>query len=204
MRRQELADDILLLLAEIDTALGAGRFEISHWLAAYPEHIDDITDYIAEHCLLQVSAPPSPEEKAAFSAAAQRALQAAGYADAPPFESLLKRASSLGLSPAALAKRLGIGLSVLAKLEKRLVEVSTIPVRLIEALGQTLQETQSAIAAYLALPPYTPETLRARALTLQEHTLREDQRQDFRTAVLSASDMTEEQRKQWTDTGDDG
>jgi hypothetical protein len=58
-----------------------------------------------------------------------------------------------GFAVTELSKRLGLGKTLIIKLDRRLIDAATIPHRLIELLADTLQTSIGSIRAYLSSPP---------------------------------------------------
>lgn len=70
-----------------------------------------------------------------------------------PISSLIARArASAGLTPRALARRLGVGVDVVALLDEGHVRADTIAARFIERLAEALDSSAEAVSAYLAAP----------------------------------------------------
>lgn len=169
---------------------------------------------------------------------------------------ILGSARARGLTPKRLGDLLGLGRSVVAKLDRRLINPASIPARLFHAVAEVLGHAPEDIRAYLALPPaLSPaasyrasvaprlgqKTMLPRQLDLVENGLSEsvqhcsaplqfwdvtfllrraaeeivrwevaqhsaeedeaaDQRESFAAAVKAAQDMTEEQKKAWTES----
>jgi len=75
------------------------------------------------------------------------------YAARAPLRGLLLAARECGMSIDALAGRLGVGRSQVAKLDRRLLRAATIPVSLVTDLASLLGRPFDEVSAYLRLPP---------------------------------------------------
>lgn len=70
-----------------------------------------------------------------------------------PIDSLIAAAKRAGLTFAALKDRVGLSESLLQKLNRRLIDPGTIPVRILADLAVALQQRLDSVAAYLARAP---------------------------------------------------
>jgi len=111
--------------------------------------------------------------------------------------SLLARARAYaGLNPRALAKRLDIGVDVLALLEERHVAPDTIAAPFLARLAATLGASADAVRSYLAGPPLTS----ARGVAYHApkgHT--PARRISFDEAIAQSNLTTPEQKARWLD-----
>ncbi|MGC8668442.1 MAG: helix-turn-helix domain-containing protein [Chthonomonadales bacterium] len=220
--------------AELDEILAQCEKEIQDegcpnlkkWLTQYPQYRDEIMEYCAFSQAFEAAQelPVDPEVEAGLLEAAQRALQEVRL---HPFggglAGLLQRAHDLRITAADLAARLGIGRSVLAKLDRRLIRPDTVPRALVDRLAVLLREPVEWILEYLQLPPGPARNSSYRAFDeprvwepAQEYRLLESWalhferaeaytarqqhwsvQEPFEKAVRSARDMTKEQKAQW-------
>lgn len=143
--------------------------------------------------------------------------------------SILGVARALGLPSRRLARHLRIGLTVLTKLDRRLLDPTTIPDRLVTQLADALQVSVEAVRTYLNLEPtLSPRAAyrAARAPSLESameqaalmpsisepdlsyaSEVREEAKpyalaqQTFSEALSSAPDMTDEDKAVWLAEG---
>lgn len=94
---------------------------------------------------------PAAQVREAGAVAPQPAPQAA-HSDAM-IDSLIAAAGRAGLTYAALKERVGLSDALLQKLNRRLIDPLTIPVRILADLAAALQQRVEAVAAYVALAP---------------------------------------------------
>ena len=86
--------------------------------------------------------------------ATQTATQSASTRAADtPFSSLLAASKRVGLSSVDLKTRVGLSDVLLQKLNRRLIDPLTIPLRVLNDLAAALQHTVDAVASYLSLGP---------------------------------------------------
>jgi len=68
-------------------------------------------------------------------------------------ESIVLEAKKLGTPPRALCTQLRLAMSVVAKLDRRLLDPDSVPQRLIEELAGILQRSREEVQKYLHRPP---------------------------------------------------
>jgi transcriptional regulator with XRE-family HTH domain len=176
-------------------------------LAAHPGQGAALTEFAA--ALAATSGyereTPTPETAAVAERALARALSAAFpaaavSAAASATESLGARAlASLkalrrarGLTLAAAARRLGLGLDVLSDLEAGLIAAASVPERLTRALGELLETTAEQVHAALeSQPAVRPALLRDRSQGGEVPV------RDFAEAVRRSPSMSAEQKADW-------
>lgn len=149
-QRARLRATCLDYLAAVDRG---ERPRLADVVAQHPDLARELVEF-AEFCHTVEHAPPAPAAVASAPAgesAAQRAL-AARFGSAP-LDSIVIAAQRRGLTPAEFAERLGVGLDVLGKLDRRLVRAATIPAAFLARLGNLVGATPAAVAAYLDAGP---------------------------------------------------
>ena len=101
------------------------------------------------------AAAPGPARQVAPQAMPQAAPEAKPQAarSGARIDSLIAAATRVGLTYAALKERVGLSDSLLKKLNRRLIDPLTIPVRVVADLAAALQQQDEAVATYLALAP---------------------------------------------------
>jgi len=119
----------------------------------------------------------------------------------PAVGSLLTHARAhRGLTPRALAGKLGVGVDVLALLEERHIAPDTIAAPFLDRLFTVLGATAGAVRAYLAGPPLTA----ARGVAYHApkgHTAA--RRISFDEAIAESNLTTAEQKAYWLDADTD-
>ncbi len=120
--------------------------------------------------------------------------------DAVPIKDIRTAAKDVNLEVSDLVRLLGISKTVLAKLDKRLVIVETIPATVFNALAEALKRTVDEVRDYFSLPPSLSPNASYRAKAAPSVNSQET----FETAILSASDMTAEQKAEWKSQTTDG
>src|SRR5205814_1778612 len=132
---------------------------------------------------------PVPAEAAMSAGTAESIAQrvlAARFGGAP-LDSLVEAGRRRGVAPADLAGRLGIGLDVLGKRGRRLVQATTVPAVFIARLSDLVGAAPTAVRAYLDAGP-RPVT--AGALLQAVAPPAEPEPQSF-AAALAASALTD-------------
>src|SRR5689334_3334880 len=107
--------DIELVLAEYERESASGNARLAAWIAKHPEHKEALTDYAMMTEVLERGVNPPPddaEETRMLQMAASTARDVLAGAQTVPMTSLIARARELGISPQALADRIGIGLAL--------------------------------------------------------------------------------------------
>lgn len=191
--------DINTILAAFEEEFTAGQVDLKEWVRRYPEHEREIVSYAVYSTILEM-APDTCDEDAESEARFMeraRSVMARMRAEHSPsrqaFGSLLEAAKTVGLTPATLCERLGLGKGLLAKLDRRHLRPSTIPAALVERLSEILQRTRDEVADYFRLPP----TLAAQASYKSSEAPRVTEQEDFAEMVALASDLTPEQKAFW-------
>jgi transcriptional regulator with XRE-family HTH domain len=105
---------------------------------------------------------------------------------------------SRGFSQPALAERLGLGVDVLSSLEAGVVKVSSIPDRLIRALGEALSSSLSQMTDLLQMQ-VTSEPAWKRSTEGSGKGDREQLEKDFLELVRTSPNMSSEQKALWLD-----
>lgn len=139
-------------------------------------------------------------KRAARRAAAQAASlgEASFVPSAPPpafapLESLTAAARRVGLDHAALKGRLGLSDALLQKLNRRLVDPLSVPVRIIADIAAALHQQLDAVRQYLALAPTFAPGAQHRAS--QAPTL-PTTREDFLEAVRNDAALSAERKQE--------
>jgi DNA-binding transcriptional MerR regulator len=136
---------------------------LMEWLRRYPDLSDDLLDL---RMLDAELGEPGPAEMEAYAQAARapiaegslsavmlEAMRREESKERPALSSVVETARTRGLTPKALADALGIGLTIVAKMERRLFDPATVPRKLLLRLGETLGASVEQIQEYLRRPP---------------------------------------------------
>ena len=169
------------------------------WIARHPAHAEELTRWAVDAPVLECAAqrPTDPAAEARTLEIGQQVVaeMRARYltAQPAPLKGLLETAKACGLTPKALAERLGVGLSTLAKLQQRHFRFASLPAEIVERAADALQVSAGQVRAYLQQPP----TLAAGASYKSDGVPRAAEQEDFAQAVRVSRDMTEEQKAYW-------
>lgn len=110
-------------------------------------------------------------------------------------ETLAAWRRSRGLGQVALAKRLGLGADVVAKLEHGKIRVASIPERLLHALGEALGSTADQVRLTLEhQAALAPALMRNRG---ESQDGEEEPTLDFAEAVRFSPNMTGDEKRSW-------
>lgn len=102
-------------------------------------------------------------------------------------------AKARGITPKQFALNLGIGVSIAAKLNRRLIQVASIPDKLIERIADQLQVGAEQVRAFLALPPTLSHGAAYRSQTAPEAGAAEE----FLVALQTSPDTAEQDKQFW-------
>jgi hypothetical protein len=119
--------------------------------------------------------------------------EAASVADRTPITGLFDAASSVGLSSNGLKERVGLSAAILQKLNRRLIDPSTIPTRVIADLAAVLRRSVDTVWAYLRLDAAFAASAQHRSN--QAPTLPK-QREDFFDAVRNDLSLAESRKQE--------
>jgi len=138
---------------------------LERMISHHPQHAAELTDFAVEWALqegLPASADAGPADDERLIAAALERLRARlGPAGGRPPADPFARRSATELR--ALAHRLDLDLSLLAKLRHRRIVADSVPRGLIRALAAALEVPLAAIEAHLAAPPAIASDARFKA-----------------------------------------
>ena len=110
-----------------------------------------------------------------------------------PFESLIEEGHGRGLEPRRLAHAVGLGDSLLRKLDRRLIACATIPQELIDRLAQVIQREATSITAYLQQDP----TMAARTEHRSDQAPKLMAQEDFFDAVRADPTIGRDHAEHW-------
>lgn len=197
----EQLDDVL----DAYLAAGADDSSLNTLIRRFPQFEQELTEFAASRTLMHSMQPaagthmPSDDELAARGMGiVQQLLGASAAAPATagaPIRSLLTEASARGLSQQQFRDAVGLGLGVLMKLDRRLIQFGSIPRAAIQQIATALQRDVASVAQYLQQGPTLATTASYRADQAPQLAAPED----FAAAVRADSTMTAEQRARWLD-----
>ncbi len=158
---QEMLEDIL----DAYVASGGGpNSSLEEWTRRYPEFEREIVEFAASWSLMTwLPSAPNTEEvteetlvlrgMSVVQNILHRQLSESASDLVAPFESLIVGGQERGFDPRRLAYAVGLGDSLLRKLDRRLIAYTTIPQELIHRLAQVMQSEATGITAYLQQDP---------------------------------------------------
>jgi hypothetical protein len=189
----------------------AARALLSDFMRRYPHASRALEDFAAVESLIEsapdvesgtASAQRTEEafvqrgmETAARLLAVRRSAQVAGET-APPLVGLKKEAEARGLTIQSLAAATQMTVSLLVKLDRRLIRFASIPRQAIEYIAAELGRSVETVAAYLQGDPQFASQASFRADTAPQLT----NQQDFFEAVETDLQMSEDQKDEWRKT----
>ena len=198
---QERLEDILD--AYVDSG-GGPNSPLDEWIRRYPEFERELIDFAASWILMKWL-PPEPgteqvdEETLVLRgmSVVQNLLHRHSAESAPgsvaPFESLVAEGRERGFEPRQLAHAVGLGDSLLRKLDRRLIAYASIPQELISRLAQVVQREATSITAYLQQEPILGATTEHRS----ERAPKLMALEDFFDAVRADPTISREYAEHW-------
>jgi hypothetical protein len=198
---QMALDDVLNAYAISDP--GPGPASLTAWIRRYPYYERELTAFVADWALVTWLPTPASVQHIDEDALVGRGMsvvQRILHSPAHPrqekmlsLKGIVQEAARLKLTPQQLAERTKMSLSLVRKLDRRLIRYSTIPFQAIEALADVIQYGSSVVADYLQGTPILPQGASYRAE--QAPTLAEPE--DFFEAVRRDMMMSQELRDYW-------
>ncbi len=198
---RESLDDVLNAYAISDP--GPGYASLAEWIRRYPHYERELTAFAADWALVTWLPTPASMQHvdedvlvACGMSIVQHILQQQarpGQEEIPPLKGIVQEAKSLGLSANQLAERTQMSVSLVRKLDRRLIRYSTIPLQAIETFAHVIQHGSSIVADYLQGTPILPQGASYHAE--QAPTLAEPE--DFFEAVRRDMTMSQELRERW-------
>jgi hypothetical protein len=168
------------------------------WAQAYPEFAADLASIaFASFVLPPGSVDLVTEADLSDVLASAQNFVAANAVQMPPLISLIGAARSAGVSPVQFANALKIDILLLAKLEQRLLDVSTIPSRLLRFLAAEIQRSVDDITNYLSLPPQLATNAQYRSK--KTPSVKQVKRQKFVDALSASTTLSSEDKRYWLD-----
>ncbi len=168
---------------------------LASWIALYPAHAADLMAWASAAPIIDAAAGASvdPPDLERTLRSGRRVVAEARAVHAAPLAGLIAAAKARGWSAETLARRVGVGTSVMVKLDRRLIRFDTLPGRLFRAVGEALEVADEAVRAYLQRPP----TLSPAASYKADRAPRVTSQQSFADAVRACGEMDAEQKQSW-------
>jgi len=175
------------------------------WIRRYPQYRQELVDFTVTRSRLANSTPVEhegiDEERLILRGMSivqnllhERSKNEAAPAHTErPIGSFVSEARWLQWSPDALAARLELSGTLLAKLDRRLIEHLTIPMQLIENLALTLKRDVISILRYLG----QDSTLALGARYKATQAPQVPEKMSFFDAVRNDPELSDEQRQHW-------
>ena len=198
---REMLEDIL----DAYVASGVGpNSPLEDWTQRYPAFEREIIEFAASWSLM-TWLPPAPNAEevteetlvlrgmSVFQNLLHRQSAESASDSAAPFESLIVAGQERGFEPRRLAHALGLGDSLLRKLDRRLIACTTIPQELIYRLAEVMQHEAASITAYLQQEPI----LAARTEHRSEQAPKLMPQEDFFDAVRSDPTIGRDHAEHW-------
>ncbi len=198
---QEMLEDIL----DAYVASGVGpNSPLEEWTRRYPEFEREIIEFAASWSLM-TWLPPAPNAEevteetlvlrgmSVVQNVMHRQSDESSPDSAAPFESLILEGQERGFEPRRLAHAVGLGDSLLRKLDRRLIAFTTIPEELIYRLARVMEREASSITAYLQQEP----TLAARTEHRSEQAPKLTAQENFFDAVRSDPTIGRDHADHW-------
>ncbi len=154
MNHKETDDFTLVAAAYLDERAPRTGETLARYVERYPQYAQDLLLLTMETAVAEGQQDPPMEAPPPDLLRRLRTDARATLAPRPVFNSLLAQAREhAGLTPRALAARLGVGVDVLALLEERHVRVETVVAPFLRRLAGVVGASVAAVQGYLALPP---------------------------------------------------
>jgi hypothetical protein len=172
---------------------------LAFWVLEHPDLRTCFVQWATELPSFEIaeSRPAYPEFEARSLAIGRSILDRLGLGleETGYVSSLNDAARGRGLTPRKAAERLGVGMTLFAKLNRRLIRAASIPARLVERLAEELQVPADQIRAYLSHAPM----LAAGAAYRSDQAPEVAEAEEFSEAVRNSADMNEEQKVEWVE-----
>ena len=137
---------------------------LDDWIRRYPQYEQELTEFAISWSLMR-ALPPSPDaEEVNESTLVLRGMSVVqnllhGHSlESPPvsvgsFESLMAEGRANGLEPRQLAQISRLGVSLLRKLDRRLIRYASIPRAAIRGIAEAMRSDEENVSAYLQQSP---------------------------------------------------
>lgn len=200
---QELLDDILdAYVTEVETP---NLTALKTWIRKYPQYQKELTDFTIAWIQME-ELPPINRDKTDHDILVLRAmsvvqnLHGIGEKKSAPsqsakklIEKLVAEGEAYGYSQDQFATQLKLSVSLLWKLDRHLIEYSTIPVGLMEKVAKILYRGLQVVAEYFLRQP----TLATNARYKAKQQPQVSEPKNFFDEVRSDTDLSNEDRAYW-------
>lgn len=165
------------------------------WISDFPEFADDLMAFAADRSRVRHLPDPvlTDEETSGAMARGRSALlmfREGSETRSASISSLTALAEQRGMKKGEFARTVGLSLSLFMQLEKRSVQPSTVPTKVIDRLAVKLETATEAIRAYLELPQMaSPGNFKA------EERPEESAQVDFAKAVELDPNLSDDQKR---------
>ena len=172
---------------------------LREWVAQYPGQADALMNWAGASPILDYA------DKLPADAVGEKRVREIGQnivaemraqyfaPTAVPPVSLAAAAKAQGMRLAEFARKVGVGLTVASKLDRRLIHAEQVPAECVRRIADALNLTANQIRAYLQQGP----TLAQNAMYRADAAPQVADKQDFTAAIQSAADMSEEEKAFW-------
>jgi hypothetical protein len=197
----ESLDDVLNAYAISDP--GPGYASLAEWIHRYPYYEQELTAFAADWALTRWLSIPASFQQVDGDALVLRGMSIVQqildqqahprHDEVIPLKGILQEGAHLGLTSHQLAERAQMSVSLVRKLDRRLIRYVSIPRQAIESLAHAIRREGTAVADYLQGPPILPQGASyhaERAPTLAEP-------EDFFEAVRRDMTISQELRERW-------
>lgn len=199
---QNSLDDVLDAYSEASEI--PSRELLAEWIARYPQYENELIEFTVAWIQSEVLPEPSNTNQDLDSllesglGIVQKILDkkyAGEQSKRSPSSmvSLFLEAKLLGWSTEIFAQKINLSVSMLRKLENRLINMTTIPISLINILSESLHRDPSEVSAYLSHHP----VLQAGHRYKSRQAPKIGDQQSFYDAIRNDGELTDEQRTLW-------
>jgi hypothetical protein len=208
-RQRERQYEIDRITFQYATAFRSGRNpRIEDYVRRYPQYTGELMEYaLYFHTVGFDSVPLEEPEELKLSPAGEKAMawireQRVAYApidsvdsvdSVDAIEGLVKQGNKLKITPPQLAEAVGLTVSLLGRIETRVIDAASIPRALFQRLATTLKTSPEAIAAYLGVT----QTGQAGGFFYADQP--PDQKQQSFLDAVQASALSPERKREWAD-----
>ena len=187
------------------TASDDGAYtSLDDWIRRYPQYEQELTEFAISWILME-ALPPSPDAEEVNEgtlvlrgmSVVQNLLHGQSLettsVSVPPFESLLSEGRVQGLEPRQFAQVARLGVSLLRKLDRRLIRYASIPRDAIRGLAEVIRNNEASVSAYLQQSP----ALAAATEHRSDQTPVLVEQEDFFDAVRADPTISPEDATRW-------
>lgn len=201
--KQDMLEDILN--AYQATSASPSHTALAEWIRRYPHFEQELTEFTVNWSLIESFSsafpPASTEETILHSDSTSKVQNILGRkkeisrvdVQEDLHNGICQEGAMQGLSIRDLANYSYLSVALVRKIDRRLIQYSSIPTRAIEYLAQAIHRDALTVAHYLQAPPIFPQEARYRS----EQAPKLAEAEDFFEAVRKDGMMTEAQSQYW-------